>query len=250
MNAATTSSSVDPREVAYYESLAATWWDRQGPFWPLHTLNELRVGYIRDYLCNYFQRDASSPKPLIGISVLDIGCGGGILSESMARLGAQVHGVDVVEKNLQVAQIHARESQLAVDYELSSAEELARQGRRYEVVLNMEVVEHVAELPGFMHACNQLVSPGGVQFIATINRTAIAWITAIIGAEYILGWLPKGTHQWHKFPTPAELETLLQADGLSVAQRTGVRVNPLNRQMSLCGYLGVNYMLVAHKQSR
>ena len=239
--------SVDLREVAYYERLATTWWDRQGPFWPLHTLNELRVAYIRDYLCQYFGGDPATPAPLTGIAILDIGCGGGILSESMARLGAQVHGVDVVEKNIQVARIHARDSGLAVDYEATSAEALAAAGRRYEVVLNMEVVEHVADLAGFMGACNRLVSPGGLQFIATINRTPLAWMTAIIGAEYVLGWLPRGTHQWHKFPKPRELEALLNPDGLRVVERKGVRVNPLNRNMNLSTYTGVNYMLVAHK---
>jgi len=247
---ASSTASVDPREVAYYERLATTWWDRQGPFWPLHTLNELRVAYIRDYLCRYFERDPTTPAPLTGIAVLDIGCGGGILSEAMARLGAQVHGVDVVEKNIQVARLHARDSNLVVDYECTSAEALAASGRRYEVVLNMEVVEHVADLPGFLHACNRMVSAGGLQFIATINRTPVAWLTAIIGAEYVLGWLPRGTHQWRKFPRPGELEALLEPDGLQVAERRGVRVNPLKRSMSLSSYTGVNYMLVARKASR
>jgi 2-polyprenyl-6-hydroxyphenyl methylase/3-demethylubiquinone-9 3-methyltransferase len=243
----TTPSSIDPDEVQRYAGLAHTWWDRTGPFWPLHRLNELRVAYIRDTLCHFFQRDAGTSQPLSGLRMLDIGCGGGILSEAMAKLGAQMHGIDVVKRNIAIARWHARQSQLDIRYDLVTAEQLADQGAQYEVVLNMEVVEHVANLPGFVHACNRTVSDGGVQFIATINRTWLSWLTAIIGAEYILRWLPRGTHQWRRFPKPRELETLLESDQLSLVARTGVRVNPFTRRMALTPFMGVNYMLVAQK---
>ncbi|SEQ04282.1 2-polyprenyl-6-hydroxyphenyl methylase / 3-demethylubiquinone-9 3-methyltransferase [Ectothiorhodospira magna] len=237
-------SSIDPEEVARYTALADRWWDESGPFWPLHTLNRLRTDYICDRLCAHLGRDPSAPHPLAGLRLLDIGCGGGILSESMARLGAQVHGIDVTEKNIAVARLHARHSGLDIHYEVVPVETLAARKARYDVVLNMEVVEHVADLPGFMAACNSLVEPNGISFIATLNRTPVSLIVAIVGAEYILRWLPRGTHQWRRFPKPAELEALLMADGLQVVERTGVRVNPFNRSMHLTGYLGVNYMLI------
>ncbi|MCG5512608.1 bifunctional 2-polyprenyl-6-hydroxyphenol methylase/3-demethylubiquinol 3-O-methyltransferase UbiG [Ectothiorhodospira shaposhnikovii] len=237
-------SSIDPEEVARYTALADRWWDESGPFWPLHTLNRLRTDYICQRLCAHLGRDPSAPRPLTGLRLLDIGCGGGILSESMARLGARVEGVDVTERNIAVARLHAARSGLDIQYEAVPVETLAARGEQYDVVLNMEVVEHVADLPGFMAACNQLVSPGGYSFIATINRNPVSFIVAILGAEYILRWLPRGTHQWRRFPKPAELEALLVPDGLRVLERTGVRVNPFNRGMYLTGYLGVNYMLM------
>lgn len=240
-------ASVDPQEAARYAALAETWWDRTGPFWPLHRLNELRVGYIRDMLCSLLQRDAAAPRPLAGVRLLDIGCGGGILSEAMAALGGEVHGIDVVERNIAIARHHARQSGLAIDYQTITAEALARQGLQYEVVLNMEVVEHVADLPGFLHACAQLVKPKGVLFVATLNRTLLSWLTAIIGAEYILRWLPKGTHRWRRFPKPGELQELLARDWLRLIARSGVRVNPFTRRMALTPFMGVNYMLVFQK---
>jgi len=240
-------TSIDPAEVAHYTALAGTWWDKKGPFWPLHRLNELRIVYIRDMLCRHLHRDASVPSPLAGIRALDIGCGGGILSESMAALGATVHGIDVVERNIGIARTHARQSNLDVHYQAISAETLAQQGARYDVVLNMEVVEHVADLPGFLRACSALVKADGLMFVATINRTPLSWLTAIIGAEYILRWLPRGTHRWQRFPKPEELEQLLSNNGLRLIARTGVRVNPFTRHMSLTSFMGVNYMLLAEK---
>jgi 2-polyprenyl-6-hydroxyphenyl methylase/3-demethylubiquinone-9 3-methyltransferase len=242
-------ASVDPQEVARYRALAETWWDATGPFWPLHRLNELRVEYIRQALCEIFDRDPDATYPLENLRILDIGCGGGILSESMARLGASVHGIDVVAKNITIARMHALQSQFDIHYQTVTVEELAEQDSRYDVVLNMEVVEHVAELPRFLQACNSLVRPGGVEIIATINRNPLSWLVAIVGAEYILGWLPKGTHQWRRFRTPAELTRLLHADGLEVSARTGVKVNPFNRSMHLTPFMGVNYMLIARKEA-
>lgn len=242
-------ASIDPAEVAYYERLAETWWDRQGPFWPLHRLNALRVEYLREQLCRHFGRDAQTPKPLDGLRVLDVGCGGGILSEAMARLGARVVGIDVVERNITIARLHAEHSGVPVDYRYVAAETLAGQGESYDVVLNMEVVEHVADLPGFLQAGDQLVRPGGLMVIATLNRTVLSFLFAILGAEYILRWLPRGTHRWRRFPKPRELERLLARDGLRVTARTGVRVNPFTRRFRLTRLMAVNYMLVAEKPS-
>jgi len=238
-------SSIDPQEVAYYDRLADQWWDREGKFWPLHRLNELRVAYLNEAICRHFDRPLDAPQPLAGLEILDIGCGGGILSESMAALGASVHGIDVVEKNIRVAWQHNLSSGLPVDYEYVTVEEVATREKRYDVVLNMEVVEHVADLPAFLRACTTLVAPQGIHFIATINRNLQSWLFAIVGAEYILGWLPRGTHRWRRFVRPAELEALLARDGMVVNDRRGVRVNPFNRRFSLSDRLSVNYMLSA-----
>ena len=238
-------STIDPREVAFYENLATFWWDRTGPFWPLHRLNGLRVSWIRERLCDHFGMPRDAALPLAGLRILDIGCGGGILAESMARLGADVRGIDVVEKNVRVASVHARQQGLEIDYRACTAESLAAAGARYDVVLNMEVVEHVADLPAFMAACNRLVAPGGAMFIATINRTALAWLFAIVGAEYILRWLPRGTHRWREFRDPSELRDLLARDGLQVYRQSGVAINAFTRTFHLTDRMQVNYMLMA-----
>ncbi len=242
-------ASIDPGEVAHYTALADTWWDREGPFWPLHVLNELRVAYLRDRLCEYFHRDASRDQPLKGLRILDIGCGGGILSESMARLGAQVHGIDVVERNIIIAARHARQSDLDIHYQLITAERLSKQQVAYDTVLNMEVVEHVADLPGFLNACADLVQPQGLMCVATLNRNPLSWLFAIVGAEYLFRLLPKGTHQWRRFRKPQEISKYLAQKDMRVMAGTGVRVNPLTRRMALIDSLAVNYMLVAQKQS-
>lgn len=243
------SSTIDPAEYVHFEKLAQLWWDASGPFWPLHGMNALRAGYIRDQLVERLAPAADATLPLEGLRILDIGCGGGILSEAIARLGATVRGVDMVEENIRIARAHAEGQGLGVEYACGTAEALAARGERYDAVLNMEVVEHVADLPLFMHSCASLVSPGGVMLVATINRTLASFIGAIIGAEHILRWLPKGTHHWRKFPRPGELEALLMADRLAVVERRGVAVNPLNRRFRWVPYLGVNYMLVAIKRT-
>jgi len=239
------SPTVDQSEVAYYTRMAQQWWDEQGKFWPLHRLNRLRVNYLRAAICNHFGRENTGERPLAGLSVLDIGCGGGILAESMALLGASVHGVDVVERNIHIANEHAAQSGLAIEYEYASVETLVERARRYDVVLNMEVVEHVAELPSFLSHCTQLVKDEGILFIATINRNLLSWLVAIVGAEYILRWLPTGTHRWSKFVKPSELELLLARDGMTVNASAGVSVNPFTRRFSLTPRLWVNYMLSA-----
>lgn len=241
--------TVDPEEVARYRALATMWWQADGKLWPLHTLNRLRTGYIRDQLCEAFTRSANDQRPLSGLRILDIGCGGGLLSEAMAGLGGSVTGVDVVDSNIHVARLHAEEQGLAIDYRLSTAESLVEAGEQFDVVLNMEVVEHVADLPAFQAAVNRLVLPGGFQFIATINRNPVSYVVAILGAEYIFRLLPKGTHQWRRFPTPDEIRRLLTEDGFQVIRQTGVKVNPLSRRMWLSRSMSVNYMLMAQKET-
>jgi len=238
-------STIDPDETLYYDRLANQWWDEAGKFWPLHQLNQVREAYLKQQICKHFGRDVTADNLLQGISMVDIGCGGGILSESMARIGATVTGIDIVQKGLQVATQHSLSQRLEIEYINCTAEELVSTGRQFDVVLNMEVVEHVVELPTFMDSCAQLLNPGGITFIATINRNPLSWLLAIAGAEYILRWLPRGTHKWSKFVKPSELAGLLAHNGLAVKAETGVSINPFNRRFSLSGNLLVNYMLVA-----
>lgn len=240
-------SSIDPAETARFERLARLWWNPDGPFRPLHRLNALRLGYIRERLAGHFGLDPTAERPLAGLRVLDIGCGGGLLSEAVAGLGATVHGVDVVEKNIQIAESHAAGGGLPVRYECGSAEGLAARGERYDAVLNMEVVEHVADLPLFVAACAELVRPGGMMVVATLNRTAASFLGAIVGAEYVLRWLPRGTHDWRRFPKPVELERLLARGGMTVTARAGVGVDPFGMRFRLTRFMGINYMLVAVK---
>ena len=204
--------SVDAAEVSRYNALAATWWDTTGPFWPLHKLNALRAPFIVEHLCHQFDRDPDEPAPLRNLRLLDIGCGGGILAETVARRGADVTGIDVAEKNIGIARAHAREAGLSIRYLHPPVETL--RAEPYDAVLNMEVVEHVADLSQFMTACcAQVRKDQGLMFVATINRTLLSYLVAIVGAEYILRWLPRGTHQWHRFVRPAELQNLLERDG-------------------------------------
>ena len=236
-------TTIDPREVEFYSRMAETWWDREGPFWPLHKLNELRIAYIRDKLCHYFDRSRDAEKPLDGLRVLDVGCGGGILSESMARLGARVTGIDVVEKNIRIASLHAANEGLDIDYRLTTAAEVATAGEVFDVVLNMEVVEHVADVDAFMRDCANVTAESGVMFVATINRTPLAWLFAIVGAEYVLRWLPRGTHRWSMFQKPGEVEAHLEAGGLVVKDAVGVAANPFARSLRVTRSLAVNYMM-------
>ncbi len=239
--------SIDAREVAHYSALASTWWDRQGPFWPLHRLNELRVAWIRDVLASEGFASAHAAMPLDGLRVLDIGCGGGILSESLARLGAHVHGVDVVEKNIGIARAHASAAGIEIDYQHRTVESLARDGAQYDVIFNMEVVEHVADFDGFMDAASATVRPGGAMFVATINRNPLAGFVSIFGAERVLRWLPVGTHHYSMLRKPSEVVQALRRNELDHRQQTGVRVNPLTRRFSLTPSLAINYMVFAIK---
>ena len=241
--------TVDKREVEFYTQMAETWWDQDGPFWPLHKLNALRTTYIVDQLCRHFGRDARDSKPLQGLRILDVGCGGGILSESMASRGADVIGIDVVEKNIAISSLHAAEQGLPIDYRLSTASSLAETGAQFDVVLNMEVVEHVANVDAFMRDCARLTANNGVMFVATINRTAKAWLFAIIGAEYVLRWLPRGTHRWGMFQTPTEITAHLNKGGLFVRDSVGVAVNPFKRSMAITRSLAVNYMMFSARKA-
>jgi 2-polyprenyl-6-hydroxyphenyl methylase/3-demethylubiquinone-9 3-methyltransferase len=239
-------SSVDPDEVAYFERLAHRWWDTEGPFWPLHRLNAFRVDYIRERIPRALGLDSGADRPLAGLRVLDIGCGGGILSESVALLGARVLGVDVTDKNLRVARMHAGQGGLPIEYRLASAADLAATGETFDLVLNMEVVEHVEGFPRFLADCGRLVRPGGVMLVATINRTWAAALIAIFGAEVVLRWLPRGTHHYRKLVRPGEVVAGL-GPGFRLLDRTGVRVNPINRRFSYTRWLGVNYMLLLQR---
>ncbi|WP_018173895.1 MULTISPECIES: bifunctional 2-polyprenyl-6-hydroxyphenol methylase/3-demethylubiquinol 3-O-methyltransferase UbiG [unclassified Thioalkalivibrio] len=239
--------TVDPAEVERYRALAEMWWEPDGRLWPLHVLNGLRSDYIRDQLCHSLGRDAEAERPLDGLRILDIGCGGGLLSEAMARLGANVLGVDVVDRNIAAARLHAAEQGLDIEYEVNTAEALAARGETFDVILNMEVVEHVADLPAFMASVNRMLRAGGHTFVATINRNPVSFVVAIVGAEYLFRILPRGTHQWKRFVTPRETRALLARDGLEPVAQTGVKVNPLSRRMWLSRSMSVNYMLLARK---
>lgn len=243
-------TTINPDELAFYESLSEFWWDQSGPFWPLHRLNELRVAWILEQTCRHFGLTANAKHPLSGLRALDIGCGGGILSESIARLGATVTGIDVVEKNIHVATLHARSQDLSIHYEHRTAESMVGFGKTFDLVFNMEVVEHVADLEAFMTSCNRLTSAGGLMFVATINRTWLAWLFAIVGAEYVLRWLPRGTHRWRDFRRPAEIERLLSSGGLEIGARSGVAVNPFTQRFRLTRYNGVNYMVMASRKEK
>ena len=240
-------TTIDPTEVARFSALAAEWWNPTGTFRPLHRFNPVRIAYIRDRATAHFGRPADSITPLKGLTLLDIGCGGGLLSEPMARLGAAVTGVDASEKNIKTAATHAAETGLAIDYRATTAEVLAATGAQFDIILNMEVIEHVADVPLFLSACSRMLKPGGLMVIATLNRTAKAFALAIVGAEYVLGWLPRGTHDWRKFLRPSEIAAELAANGLALGQIDGVSYNPLREQWLLSRDTAVNYVLTAVK---
>ena len=242
-----TSSTIDSYEVEYYQKMARMWWDTSGPFWPLHRLNKLRIQWIQHTLSEYCYC-TNEHKPLNGLSVLDVGCGGGILAESLAKLGARVHAIDVVEKNIHIARAHARNNNLDIQYSHATVESLVDSNEKYDVVFNMEVVEHVADLDTFLNACASVVRPGGCMFVATINRTVIAYLSAIIGAEYILRWLPKGTHRYSMLRKPNEIVSLLASNQIECKEKIGVGVNPFTRKFSLRNNTNINYMLFTQKE--
>ncbi len=239
--------SVDADEIARFSALAGEWWAPEGKFKPLHALNPTRLAFIRQRLVSHFDRDGNEARPLTGLSLLDVGCGGGLLTEPMARLGANVLGIDAGEDAIRVASAHASESGLDIDYRCLTAEAPAAKGQSFDAVLNMEVVEHVADLDAFLGACSSLLKPGGVMVVATLNRTAKAYALAIVGAEYVLGWLAPGTHDWRKFVTPPELTAKLAENGVKVTETSGVVYNPLSDRWSLGRDLAVNYMAFAIK---
>lgn len=237
-------SSIDPMEIEHFRSLAATWWDEKGPYKALHQLNPVRLTFIRDHILTHFCLDSQKLGPLQDLSVIDIGCGGGLLSVPMARMGAHVTGVDATLENIEVAKLHAELMNLDVQYVHSSAEEMVGE---YDVVLAMEIIEHVTDVQSFIASCSRLVKPGGLIFFSTINRTWKSYALGIVAAEHILQWVPKGTHQWDKFVTPEELNNGLTNNGIAVIDHTGVLFDPLRGQWIKSNRDGVNYMLVGKK---
>jgi 2-polyprenyl-6-hydroxyphenyl methylase/3-demethylubiquinone-9 3-methyltransferase len=241
------SSTVDAAEVERFARHAQDWWDARGPMAALHKFNPTRIAYIRDNAAEHFDRDPKKLDCLKGLRVLDIGCGGGLLSEPLARLGAQVTGADPAEKNIAVAKLHAEQSGVAVDYRATTAEALADAGERFDIVLAMEVVEHVADVTLFVARCAEMVQPGGLMIAATINRTLKSFALAIVGAEYVLRWLPRGTHQWDKFVTPDELEIAMERAGLRTTDERGVIYNLIADRWELSTDTDVNYMVLAER---
>lgn len=241
-------TTVDPREVAKFEAMAAEWWDPAGKFKPLHMLNPCRLDYLTTQIAGEFDLDLTGSLPFAGLRILDIGCGGGLLSEPMARLGAKVVGADAAEGNIPVAQVHAQQSGLDIDYRHTTAEALAEAGEQFDVVLNMEVVEHVADPLAYLTACRQLLKPGGLHLCSTINRNPKSYMVAIVGAEVVMRWLPRGTHDWAKFITPDELYELLGNAGLTPVDRKGFVFNPVLWSWSLSDRdLSVNYVTASLK---
>jgi 2-polyprenyl-6-hydroxyphenyl methylase/3-demethylubiquinone-9 3-methyltransferase len=241
------SATVDPAEIRRFAALAEEWWSPEGKFRPLHALNPVRLAFIREHAVRRFGLDPSLRSPLHGLEAIDIGCGGGLLSEPLRRMGARMVGLDAEKEGLSVARRHAEEGGLEIDYRLGSAEELAASGAQFDLVLAMEILEHVADRAAFLAACTALTRPGGLLIAATLNRTPKAFALAIVGAEYLLRWLPAGTHDWRKFVRPSELASDLRRNGLAVEALTGVAYDPISGSWRLTGDLDVNYMLAATK---
>jgi 2-polyprenyl-6-hydroxyphenyl methylase/3-demethylubiquinone-9 3-methyltransferase len=243
----TSTGTIDADEVARFSRLSGQWWDVRGPMAALHKFNPVRLGYIRDRAAAHFGRDPKRLDSLAGLRILDIGCGGGILAEPLARLGAAVVGADPSQSNITVARHHAAQSGLSIDYRCGSAEAVAEAGEAFDIVLAMEVVEHVADVGLFVGLAAGMVKPGGLLFVATLNRTMKSFALAIVGAEYILRWLPRGTHQWDKFVTPEELEVAIEQSGLHIVDESGVIYNLFADRWQLAADLDVNYMVVAQR---
>ena len=243
-------TTIDPAEVAKFEAMAADWWDPTGKFKPLHLMNPCRLDYITSQIAAEYGRDLKQPLPFTGLRILDIGCGGGLLSEPMARLGATVIGADAAPRNIPVARLHAEQSGLVIDYRHTTAEDLAAAGEQFDVVLNMEVVEHVSDPQAYLTACQSLLKPGGLMVCSTLNRNAKSFLMAIVGAEWVMRWLPKGTHDWAKFITPDELYQLIRKAGLDPVDRKGMVFNPVAWSWSLSDRdLSVNYVTTSLRQT-
>ena len=245
----TGSVSLDPGEVAKFSAIADQWWDKTGKFGVLHKFNPVRISFIKEQVTARLGLDPLKDKPLKGLRLLDIGCGGGLLSEPLARLGAEIVAADPSEKNIKTAMVHAKEQGLKIDYRATTAEQLAQAGEKFDVVLNMEVIEHVNDPRQFTGTCASMVKPGGMMFVATLNRTLKAFGLAIIGAEYILGWMPKGTHQWEKFIKPEELKQWLEEYGMEQKTLAGVVFNPISNTWNRSGDTAVNFMIASQKVS-
>jgi 2-polyprenyl-6-hydroxyphenyl methylase / 3-demethylubiquinone-9 3-methyltransferase len=236
-----TSPSIDNTEIEKFSRMADEWWDEGGKFKPLHHINPVRLAYIQE------QVRAHTSTPLSELSFLDIGCGGGLLAEPLARLGASVTGIDASEKNIRIASLHAEQCGVTVDYRCQDIESLAASGAQYDVVLSMEVIEHVADVAGFLTACCAVVKPGGLLLLATLNRTLKSYMMAIVGAEYVLKWLPRGTHDWSKFLTPSEIAVHLRHNNIALQKIKGISYRPLKDNWGLSNDIDVNYMMVGRK---
>ena len=240
--------TVDPAELAKFEAMAAEWWDPNGKFRPLHLMNPCRLDYITKQIAAEFNRNLAEPMPFKGLRIIDIGCGGGLLSEPLTRLGADVLGADAAEKNIKVAKLHAEQEGLQIDYRAVTAEALADAGERFDVVVNMEVVEHVADPQDYLTECANLLKPGGLHICSTINRNTKSFAIAIIGAEYVMRWLPKGTHEWKKFISPDELFEFIEKAGMQPIDRKGFVFNPISWSWKISDRdLSVNYVTAATK---
>ena len=242
-----TETTVNADEIAKFSAMADAWWDPEGDFKPLHRFNPVRLTYIRDWALRHFSRSTQDRRPLEGLSVLDIGCGGGLLCEPLTRLGATVTGIDAGARNIGVARLHAEQMGLTIAYRETTSEALAAEGARFDIVLNMEVVEHVDNVPLYMKSCADLVASGGLLFSATLNRTLRARALAVFAAENILRWLPRGTHDWNKFLTPDELKAFIARNGLKVVDETGVVFHPLAGEWRKSPDMGINYMVLAER---
>ncbi|MGE0422533.1 MAG: bifunctional 2-polyprenyl-6-hydroxyphenol methylase/3-demethylubiquinol 3-O-methyltransferase UbiG [Reyranellaceae bacterium] len=246
-------STVDAGEIERFSRIAEEWWDEDGKFAPLHRLNPARIGFVRDRIAAHYGRDPldfgpDGRGPLRDLTILDIGCGGGLVCEPMARLGADITGIDAAERNIGVARLHAGRMGLTIDYRAATAEAVRDQGIRYDAVLALEIVEHVADVDLFLACCADLVKPGGVLVLSTLNRTTKAFALAVVGAEYVMRWLPRGTHDWRKFLKPSEVARGLRAAGLSVEELAGIVYSPITGRWRIDPHdLDVNYMLLATK---
>lgn len=241
-------TSIDPEEVAKFEAMAAEWWDPQGASRPLHMLNPCRLDYVTQQVAVQFARDMRGPRPFEGLRLVDIGCGGGLMAEPMARLGADVVGVDAAEGNIPVAQTHARAGGLEIDYRATTAEDLAAEGARFDVVLALEIVEHVADPAAFLATCRALLAPGGLLIASTLNRTPQSYAVGVLGAERVMRWLPVGTHDWSRFITPDEMYGAMEAAGLRPLDRKGMVFRPLRWDFQLSeSDLSVNYIAAAER---
>lgn len=240
-------TTIDEDEVARFSAMADEWWDPSGNFKPLHKFNPIRLGYIRDRLCAHFGRDPHSLTPLSGLTLLDVGCGGGLISEPLARMGATVTGIDASEQNIGTARVHATRSDLNIDYRCTTAEDLYAAGEAFDIVLSLEVVEHVADIDLFLGCCAKLVSDGGATVLATLNRTPKSFLFGIVGAEYVMRWLPRGTHNWRKFVRPSELAAGLRRGGIDTKDISGLSFNPLTDEWRVSSDVSVNYILFGTK---